>query len=83
MSLFAFSVCGCFAADAVPDLRGTWQCKSQAVVFGKLGHTEQSDKPVFTSVEFTLRIYGQEGMFIHGVKESKKGQRGNPGSDQA
>jgi hypothetical protein len=73
MSLFLFRVCCSFAADAVPDLMGTWQCKSQAVVVGKLGHTEHSDKPVFTSVELTIRIDGQEGMLIYGVKESKKG----------
>jgi len=72
MSLFLFSVCCSLAADAVPDLKGTWQGKSQAVAVGKLGHTKHSPKPVFISVEFTIQIDSQEGMFIYGVKQSKK-----------
>jgi hypothetical protein len=38
MSLFFFGVCCSFAADATPDLKGTWQAKAQGVAVGKLGH---------------------------------------------
>ncbi len=73
LSLFLIGVCSSFAADAVPDLKGTWQGKSHSVAVGKLGHREPTEKPVFTSVEFTLRIDQQEDMLFHGVKKSKKG----------
>ncbi len=72
MSLFFFGVCCSLAADAVPDLKGTWQGKTQSVAVGKLGHTEPSVKPKFTSAEFTFRIEKQEGMVFYGEKQSKK-----------
>ncbi len=72
MSLFFFGVCCSIAADALPNLKGTWQGKTQSVAVGKLGHTEHSVKPKFTSVDFTIRIDEQEGMLFYGVKQSKK-----------
>lgn len=72
MSLFSFGACYSFAADAAPDLRGTWQSNAKGVAVGKLGHTEHSAKPKFLSKEFTIRIDVQEGLFFHGFKQSKK-----------
>lgn len=74
MSLFFFGVSHSLAADAAPDLKGAWQGKAQVVAVGKLGHTEHTVKPVFRSVEFTIRINAQEGMFFYGVKQSKKAE---------
>ncbi len=76
MGLFFFRVCDSLAADAVPVLKGTWQGESHAVVVGKLGHREHTAKPVFSSAKFTIRIEGQDGRFIYGVKESKKASEG-------
>lgn len=72
MSFFFFGVRCSLAADAAPDLKGVWEGKVQVAGFGELGHTEHTVKPVFKTVELTIRITAQEGMVFSGFKESKK-----------
>src|SRR5215212_7264948 len=64
---------GCaLAADAVPDLTGTWQGTAQAVAFGRLTHTKPTTKPTFVSVKLTLRVQRQQGRVFYGVKQSNR-----------
>ena len=64
---------GCaLAADAVPDLTGTWQGTAQAVAFGRLTHAKPTTKPTFVSVKLTLRVQQQQGRVFYGVKQSKR-----------
>lgn len=72
LGVFSLSICCAVAADTVPDLKGTWQGKSQSVAVGKLGHTTDLKKPAFLSADFTLRIDAQEGRLVYGTKQSKK-----------
>ena len=64
---------GCaLAADAVPDLTGTWQGTTQAVAFGRLTHAKPTTKPTFVSVKLTLRVQQQQGRVFYGIKQSNR-----------
>lgn len=63
---------GSLAADAVPDLTGTWRGTIQSVGSGKRTHAEPTDKATFASVELTIRIDRQQGRVFHGIKQSKR-----------
>jgi hypothetical protein len=64
---------GCaLAADAVPDLTGTWQGTAQAVAFGRLTHAKPTTKPTFVSVKLTIRVQQQQGRVFYGVKQSNR-----------
>ena len=64
---------GCaLAADAVPDLTGTWQGTAQAVAFGRLTHANPTTKPTFISVKLTLRVQQQQGRVFYGIKQSNR-----------
>jgi hypothetical protein len=60
------------AADAVPDLTGTWQGTIQSVGSGMRTHGEPTDKPAFASVDLTIRIDRQQGRVFYGIKQSKR-----------
>ncbi|WP_027184975.1 hypothetical protein [Desulfovibrio inopinatus] len=59
-------------AGAIPDITGVWTGTSDAVVVGKLAHTEESNIPKFLHVDFTLTIDKQDGRAFHGSKSSSK-----------
>jgi hypothetical protein len=77
IALLAFAVLvswawSSLAADAVPDLTGTWQGTIQSVGSGKRTHAGPTDKATFVSVELTIRIDRQQGRVFYGVKQSKR-----------
>ena len=64
------------AGSEIPDLKGTWSLKNQAVGHDKLTEI-QPDRHVdlknrFAEVEFTLKIDRQDGFRFSGVKASGK-----------
>jgi hypothetical protein len=64
---------GCaLAADAVPDLTGTWQGTIQSVGSGQRTHAKPITKPTFVSVKLTLRVQRQQGRVFYGVKQSNR-----------
>jgi hypothetical protein len=64
---------GCaLAADAVPDLTGTWQGTTQSIISGQSSHFKPITKPTFVSVKLTLRVQRQQGRVFYGVKQSNR-----------
>lgn len=64
---------GCsLAADAAPNLIGTWKGTIQSVGSGQRTHANPTTKPTFVSVKLTIRIKQQKGRAFYGIKQSNR-----------
>ena len=73
MSLGAIAT-GALAQDAIPDLKGTWSGKGNAIVFGNNLHHPGSqtaaDPPRVHEIEATYVVEGQDGRVAWGRSSS-------------
>ncbi len=66
---------GCsLAADAVPDLTGTWKGTTQSVGVGQrpLTPVNPATKPTFVALKLNLQIQRQKGRVFYGIKFNKR-----------
>ena len=75
-TLAALAICAPAAAQAIPDLRGTWKGDSESIVLGggNIHHTpgQSGEEPEFRSLPFTLTVDKQDGRRFSGTFASPR-----------